>query len=40
MKSLGIDLRDATAVTIHLVQLQKISVPTLERATEILEELS
>jgi hypothetical protein len=40
MKSLGIDLRDATAVTIHLVQLQKVSVPTLERATEILEELS
>ena len=40
MKALGIDLRDATAVTIHLVQLQKVSVPTLERATEILENLS
>jgi hypothetical protein len=40
MKALGIDLRDATAVTIHLVQLQKVSVSTLGRATEILEELS
>jgi hypothetical protein len=40
MKALGIDLRDSVAVTIHLVNLQKVSVPTLERATEILEELS
>jgi len=40
MKALGIDLRDPTAVTIHLVQLQKVSISTLERATEILEELS
>jgi hypothetical protein len=40
MKAQGIDLGDAVAVTVHLVNQQKVSVPTLERATEILEHLS
>jgi hypothetical protein len=40
MKALGIDLGDAVAVTVHLVNQQKVSVPSLERAAELLEELS
>jgi hypothetical protein len=40
MKALGIDLGDAVAVTVHLVNQQKVSVPSLERAAELLEDIS
>jgi hypothetical protein len=40
MKSLGIDLRDPTAVTIHLVNLQQHAREPLERVVEILSSMS
>jgi hypothetical protein len=40
MKAQGIDLGDAVAVTVHLVNQQKVSVPSLERAAELLEDIS